>query len=346
MSAWTQSLLEAVGLTAAAATCVVDTLEYAERRGFASHGFMRLPTYAGRIQAGGINRAPNISLLSDHAGLAIVDADAAAGAYSAVQCTDLAIEKARTAGVGMVLARNANHFGATGYYTDRMANAGFAGIALCNTDAVMCAPFGGKAVLGTNPISVAAPVVEGVGPQLDMATTEASYGKILLARDHDESIPLGWGVDERGAPTTDPRAVLAGALLPSGGPKGFGLAVMVDCIVAIAGAETSNAVSALYGDASAPQRLGHAFIAVAVDHVQSRDDYATRIADFTKAVHSSATEGSLRPPLVPGEPEAQRLRDMEAWAVDVTTLRQYVNLAQALNVAIPDAVSSVSVAGV
>jgi len=101
-----------------------------------------------------------------------------------------------------------------------------------------------------------------------------------------------------------------------------------------------------YGDASAPQRLGHAFIAVAVDHVQSRDAYATRIADFTNAVHSSAAEGSLRPPLVPGEPEAQRLRDLEAWAIEVTTLRQYVNLAQELNVKIPDAVSSLSVAGV
>lgn len=333
------------GLDEASAVRVTDNLLYAERRGFTSHGLMRLPTYVGRIQAGGINSSPRIAAVSDHAGLAIVDADGAAGAVSAALCVDIAMDKAQAGGVGMVLARNANHFGAAGYYTDYMASAGFLGVAICNTDAVMCAPEGGRSVLGTNPISIAAPVESGVGPQLDMATTEASYGKILVARDNGDRIPLGWAVDPQGAPTTDPNDALRGALLPSGGPKGFGLAFMVDCIVAISGAETSNQVSALYGDPSAPQRLGHAFLAIAVDHVQTRSEYSARITSLSSAVHASEAPSSIRPPMVPGEPERLRLSDT-GWSPNETTLRHFTDLSLEMAVDVPDEVSASSPAEV
>jgi len=238
----------------------------------------------------------------------------------------------------MVLARNANHFGAAGYYTDRMACEGFLGIAICNTDAVMCAPFGGRSVLGSNPVSIAVPAETGVGPQLDMATTEASYGRILIARDSGDRIPIGWAVNPEGAPTTDPGDALSGALLPSGGPKGFGLAFMVDCIVAIAGAATSNDVSALYGDPSSPQRLGHGFIAIAVDPVQTATDYFKRISSLSEAVHESKTPNSSRPPMIPGEPEQRRLSDTE-WTPSDNTLRQFTNLSSALAVSVPATVT-------
>lgn len=339
MTRWSVDLLVSSGLDAAAAGCVADSLVYAERRGFASHGFMRVSTYAGRVRGGGINGRPELILLSDQPALAVVDADAAAGAFSAVACTERVIAKARAVGSGVVIARNANHFGAAGFYTDMMAQAGLFGIALCNTDAVMCAPFGGAAVLGTNPISMAAPVVSGVGPQLDMATSEGNYGKILFARDHGEPIPTGWAVDADGAGTTDPRAGLAGALLPSGGPKGFGLAFMVDALAAIGGAATSNDVSAMYGDPGAPQRLGHVFIAIAVDHVQTPDQYSARIENLTAAVHASATPGSTRAPLVPGEPEQQRLHTSTGWAADPTTVSLLQQLSAELGVAVPHEVA-------
>lgn len=340
MARWSQDLLAATGLDPVATARVVDNFVYAERRGLTSHGFIRLPTYVSRIQGGGINRHARITAISDEPALAIVDADAAIGAHSAVTCVDMVIEKAHSSGIAMVMARCANHFGAAGYYTDRMAAAGFLGIAVCNTDAVMCAPFGGRAVSGTNPISIGVPLLAGLGPHLDMATSEASHGKILVARDKGTQIPLGWAVDAEGAPTTDPAAALTGALLPSGGPKGFGLAFMIDCLVAVAGAETSPRVSALYGDASAPQGLGHAFIAVAVDRAQTKADYAARIADLTTAVHDSALPNSPRTPLVPGERSRQRLGDDADWTPEDTTLRQLQDLSRELSVAIPAQASS------
>lgn len=333
-------LLVSAGLDSAAAEITLDNLEYAERRGFASHGLLRLPTYVDRIRAGGINVRPRHAILSDQPATAIIDADAAIGAYSALLCTDVAITKAREAGLGVVIARNANHFGAAGFYTDRMAAAGLLGIAACNTDAVMCAPFGGRAVLGTNPISIAVPVEEGIGPQLDMATSEVAHGKVIAARDRGERIPAGWAVDANGVSTSDPSEGLAGALLPSGGPKGFGLAFMIDCLVAIGGARTSNQVSALYGDPGARQQLGHVFMAMAVDHTQTRAEYSSRIMDLTAAVHDSRTPGSTHPPMVPGEPERQRLAASSAWAADATTLRQFTALSKELDVTLPDVVAA------
>ncbi len=332
---WARDLLSASGLDGAAVDAVVDTLVYAERRGFASHGFMRLGIYISRIQEGGINRSAQVSVVSDQPGLVIVDADAAAGAFSAIACVELALGRARESGAAVVIARNANHFGSAGFYTDLMASAGFFGVAVCNTDPWMCAPFGGRAVLGTNPISIAAPEAGVVGPQLDMATSEGNYGKIAAARDHREQIPTGWAVDADGNPTDDPAMALAGALLPSGGPKGFSLAFMVDALLAISGARTSDNAGPLYGDPADPQQLGHAFIAVAVDPIQTASEYSARITSLSKAVHESGTPGSRRPPMVPGEPEKRRLELSSAWALDDTTLRAFEVLSQELNVPIP-----------
>ena len=338
MADWCRGLFVASGLDDAAASCVSDNLLYAERRGFTSHGFMRTGTYVSRILGGGINRRPNVTVIAQRPALAIVDSDGAAGAYSASRCVDVVLGMARESGAGVVVARNANHFGAAGFYTDVMASAGFFGIALCNTDAVMCAPFGGRPVLGTNPISMAVPTSSGVGPQLDMATSEGNYGKILFARDHGEQIPAGWAVDVDGAGTTDPLAGLEGALLPSGGPKGFGLAFMVDALAAIGGAATSNEVSAMYGDPRAPQGLGHVFIAIEVDRGQTRAEYSARIEGLRAAVHASATPGSTRAPMVPGEPEQQRLHAATRWAADPTTVQQLAALSAELGVAVPDEV--------
>jgi LDH2 family malate/lactate/ureidoglycolate dehydrogenase len=335
MAAWSRDLLSASGLDDEATRAVVDTLVYAEQRGFASHGFMRLGIYISRIQAGGIKRHAAISVVSDQAGLAIVDADAAAGAFSAIACVELAQRKARESGAAVVIARNANHFGAAGFYTDMMASAGFLGIAVCNTDPWMCAPFGGRPVLGTNPISIGVPESGNLGPQLDMATSEGNYGKIAFARDHGETIPAGWAVDVEGEPTTDPAKGIAGALLPSGGPKGFGLAFMVDCLLAVGGARTSDHAGPLYGDPADSQQLGHAFIAVSVDSGQTAAEYSASITALSSAVHGSATPGSRRPPMVPGEPEKQRLALSSDWVVDDTTRRAFEDLSGELGVAIP-----------
>lgn len=305
---WTTRVLQHSGLREAEARWVAKNLAFAEARGVATHGFLRLPIYLDRIRSGGINKAAAMRTEHDLGALVIIDADNAPGAVSGVFAVDVAVERAAKFGIGCALTRNANHFGASAFYTNRIADADLLGIAMCNTESVMCAPFGGRPVLGTNPLAVAVPLPKDCRPELDMATTTASQGRLLMAEQAGEAIPLGWAVDAQGHPTESARAGLSGALLPSGGPKGFGIAFAIDTILAISGANTSPEVNALHGDPSRQQKLGHAFIAIRTDVAESLDGYRVRIERMLDAIHNSGVDAALPAPVAPGEPELARAR--------------------------------------
>lgn len=307
---WAAALLRRAGLRPEHADSVAATLAFAEARGVPTHGFMRLPIYLDRISSGGINSNPAIRVTHDHGALVVLDADDAPGAASGVMGADLAIERAARHGIGCAIARDANHFGASGYYTNRMADADLLGIAVCNTESVMCAPFGGRPVLGTNPLAVAVPLPRDRRPELDMATTTTSHGRIMMAEQAGKPIPTGWAVDARGRPTESASAGLQGALLPSGGPKGFGIAFAIDALLALGGANTSPEVNALHGDPSRPQKLGQAFIAIRADLAEPLDGYRARIDRMLDAIHASGVDDELPQPMAPGEPELVRTRTL------------------------------------
>jgi ureidoglycolate dehydrogenase (NAD+) len=286
---------------------VTASLLFAERRGIASHGLVRLRVYLQRIRAGGINPAARMRKLSDREAVAVVDADHAPGAAAGLLAVDLVSEKARRHGVGVVVVRNGNHFGAAGFYARALADAGLIGLVACNTDAAVAPPGGGARVLGTNPLAMAIPATpQGTQPLLDMATSEVSYGKLIVARDEGRSIPEGWAVDRAGRGTTDPAAGLEGALLPAAGPKGFGLAFMVDVLSALGGGVTSPEAGRLYGPPDVPQRLGFFFLAIAPEFFIAPESLAAAVEHLTRAVRHSRPDGhALGEPMVPGEPEAR-----------------------------------------
>lgn len=302
---WAVSVLEAVGLSRDDAAVTVAALAFAELRGVRTHGFVRLETYVRRIRAGGIQATARPTVEADLGALVYVDAAHGIGMSSGVFCSDLAVDRAREHGVGLVIARNANHFGAAAFFTNRIADQGALGLAVCNTDKVMCAPFGGRAVLGTNPIAVALPLPYDQRPQLDMATTHVAAGRLIVAAQDGQPIPAGWAVDADGNPTTSAAAGLEGALLPSGGPKGFGLAFAIDALVGLSGAAVSPDVGPLYGDPSVPQRLGQAFMAV---HPRvGLDEYRQRMSSLVGAIHASGPAAGPAA-FAPGEPELLRER--------------------------------------
>ena len=303
---WATRILENVGLSNKDAYIVADSLRFAESRGIPSHGFLRLDTYINRITNGGINSLGTNSIVADLGALVIVDSHQGPGASTAHNATALAIERAEKNGIGCVIARNANHFGCSAYFTNQIADAGYFGLVACNTESVMCSPFGGRPILGTNPIAMAAPLVYEYRAQLDMATTTVSQGKLILAEQSGQEIPDNWAVDNQGKKTTSPSAGLRGALLPSGGFKGFGLAFSIDAMLAIAGAKTSPEISPLDGNPSTPQELGQIFIAIKVDAVQSVEDYQNHLGGLISAIHLSGIIESNEIPLAPGEPEIQR----------------------------------------
>ena len=259
-----------------------------------------------RIRSGGINPSARPRIVADLGALVIIDADHGMGMSTGVYSADMVVERANEHGVGLAIVRNGNHFGPAAFYSNRIADAGLFGLATCNTDKVMCAPFGGKRVLGTNPVAMSAPLPYHRRPNLDMATSNVAHGRLLVAVEDDVAIPDDWAVDANGQATTSASAALdGGALLPAGGAKGFGLAFMIDALVAVAGAELSPDVAPLYGDPSAPQRLGQAFMAVQANACRSLAAYQESVNRLVDAVHQSSP-GSGPRALAPGEPELAR----------------------------------------
>ena len=340
MEEWTVQVLLRSGLRQSDARWVAKNLAFAESRGVATHGLMRLSTYVERILGGGINKDSKIRIDHDLGALVVVDADHGPGATSAVYAADLAMNRARKLGIGCAIAHSANHFGASAFYTNRIADGGLLGIAICNTESVMCAPFGGRPVLGTNPLAVAVPLPTDRRPQLDMATTTTRQGKLIVAKQADQPIPLGWAVDAWGRPTQSAADGLAGALLPSGGPKGFGIAFAIDAILTVSGARISPEVGALQGDPSRAQNLGHAFIAIRADVVGPIEEYRDRIGRLVDAIHRSGVDGQEVAPVAPGEPEIARALEINGRIqLGGALLKNLNQLAESTGVALPISVS-------
>lgn len=333
---WATEALRRVGLSGPDAEVTAASLAFADARGVHTHGFVRLATYVQRVRAGGINGSGRPRIASDLGALVIVDADHVAGASSGAYGSDLAIERACRHGIGCAAVRNANHFGVAAFYGNRIADAGLLGIVACNTDKVMCAPEGGRAVLGTNPLAVAVPMPAETRPQLDMATTQVSQGRLIIAARDGEPIPLGWAVDSEGQPTTSAAAGLRGALLPAGGPKGFGLSFAIDALVALSGALTSHEVGALYGDPAQPQRLGQLFIAIRADGGAPLQEYQQRVSGLVEAIHRSGPASAERHPVAPGEPELERVHQNQGLLSLTSTLfESFAEIAAATGVALP-----------
>ncbi len=190
------------------------------------HGIFRLPRYLDRLKAGGFNPNPKIRVDRRAGATALLDGDNAMGHLVMKRATELAMEIAAENGVGWVGAHHSNHAGAAGTYAMMPLKKDMIGIYVAVGNANHMAPWGGiELLLSTNPIAVAVPgATQPV--LLDMATTNVAYGKVKLARQRGETLPEGWVIDVEGAPVTDPAKAAGGSLLPIGGPKGYGLALI------------------------------------------------------------------------------------------------------------------------
>jgi ureidoglycolate dehydrogenase (NAD+) len=314
---WAQALFAAEGVPAQGAQTFADCLAYAERRGIRTHGFIRIPIYLERIRAGGIVADAGPVELRRHGAVAVVDCADGPGPVGAMFASELAGHIAGDVGIGLVAACNANHFGAAGFYAEVLAHRGLLSVILSNADAVMAPPFGGKRVLGTNPIAVGAPPVGELTPLLDMATTNVAYGKLIVAARSGTPIPLDWAVDVDGQPTSDATRGLDGALLPLGGPKGFGLAFIVDVFSALGGAQVSPDVHPLYGERSIPQKLGFSVIAINAEMLGGTEVFHSRLKRLIDAVHAAGSD-DVPKPMIPGEPEQRQEREAhgQLWLSD------------------------------
>ncbi len=285
--------LQKLGLEAADARLVAETLVTANLRGVDSHGVVRLPHYATRLRNGTVKARPKIGARRTGPSAAVVEGDAGMGQLVAVRAMSEAIALARETGVGAVVARNSSHCGACAWFVEMAVREGMIGVALTHTDSIMVPPGMQRIFLGSNPIAFGAP---GAPPVIiDMSTTHVAWGKVLVARQEGKTIPPDWGVDKDGKPTTDPQQVVG--LAPTGGHKGYALALMVEILCAqLAGVPFGLHVTKMYGELDKPRNLGHFMLALDVARFTDPRAFLSEIDSFAREIHAEKA-------MAPGDPE-------------------------------------------
>ncbi|MFJ8604984.1 Ldh family oxidoreductase [Streptomyces shenzhenensis] len=297
----------AVGVSGKSAQAVAEALVEADLRGIPSHGTLLVPMYVERIRKGSVTTADGGDVVTDRGAVATLDAGHALGVLTADQAMRLAVAKAHAYGLGAVTVRHAFHFGGAFRYAATAARAGCVGIAMANTRPLMPAPGGAEPVVGNNPLAIAVPRTGGEPLLLDMALSEAALGKIRLAEAEGRAIPATWATDPAGVPTTDPRQAIAGMLLPSGGPKGYGLAVMVEILTGVlSGGAFSGQVRGLYADTARPNDCAHFFLAIHPEAFGGTAHFAQRVQDLALTITASKPAPDIDRVYLPGEMETLR----------------------------------------
>jgi len=209
----------------------------AELHGVPSHGLLMLPRLVEGLKARRANPDPHLRVLRESGAVCVIDGDRGPGRYVGVQGMRAAVERARRFGIGACLMTETTHWGRAHAYACLAADDGYVG--LCTTNAIpnMLVPGSSRPVLGNNPLAIAAPRGGGRRPiVLDIAMSQAALGRVATAAREERDVPFGWGLDGDGQPTSDAAAILSSQnLLPMGGHKGAGLALMMEILTAALG---------------------------------------------------------------------------------------------------------------
>jgi L-2-hydroxycarboxylate dehydrogenase (NAD+) len=295
------------------AEIVGDVLVTADMRGVESHGLIRLASYYGsRIQKGWIDPKTPYKIIHETPSTASIDGGNGCGQVVAKKAMQMCIEKAKNTGLAAISVSKSNHYGIAGYYSMMALEHDMIGMSFTNSQPLVAPTYGRTAILGTNPISVAAPSNKQHPYVLDMATSAVAYGKIQLHEKLKESIPIGWGVDNLGQPTNDPTQIKPpaglGALLPLGGMevtagyKGYGLAVLVEifCSMLSGGCFLTYVGSPSKPD---PTCVSHFFMAINVEFFRPIIDFKNQMDDMIRLLKRSPLASGREEILVAGEPE-------------------------------------------
>jgi LDH2 family malate/lactate/ureidoglycolate dehydrogenase len=305
---FTARLFQNAGLGADEAACLAESLVLANLRGVDSHGLMRLHTYATRVKCGVVRGGVTPRIVRESAAFLRVDGGNGNGMWVARQVMDTCIARARTHGACFATVSHGNHFGIAASYTEQAACAGMVGLAMSNAGPTMVPTGGRKPLLGANPLSIAIPAGKLPTLVLDMATSTVAQGKIILAaKEGKKAIPPDWAVDPDGNPTTDPQLALKGAMLPFGGAKGSGLAIIIDILGAVlSGALTNAHTGNFWRDFEHPQNLGFFLGAWNIASVMPLPEFELRIEALLGEIKACPPAPGHTEVFYPGEIEYRR----------------------------------------
>ena len=305
LGAFVFDVLRSVGVDQDPAAIVADALVRADLRGVSSHGVARLPAYVENFAAGGFDPSPDLHIERSTDAIFTIDADGGPGQYAGTVAMKRLVESVDQTGISVASVANSNHFGTAAYFTEQAAERGYIGIAMTNVGPDVV-PFGGRnPFFGTNPLSVSIPTDREFPITLDMATSVVAMGKIdHVAKESNAEIPVEWAVDENGDPTTDPHEVAA--LRPVGGPKGYGLALVVDVLCGLlSGSGASPTVGPLYDAYDEPMGLGHFFGVIDVGAFRDPSAFAADVGTLIDDLKAQQPNDETDEIMLPGEIEAR-----------------------------------------
>lgn len=303
LGAFIASAFEAAGISKAEAKTIAELMVRADVQGSEGHGVFRLPQYIRRIKGGAVNLKPKIRMAREAAGMGLVDGDNGMGHLVMRYATEKAIEKAKGAGVAWVGVRMSNHAGPASLYASMPLEHDMVGLYLAVGNANHLPPWGGlDMLLSTNPIAVAVPGGEEPGIVLDMATTVAAYGKVKTKAQRGEMMPEGWMMDRAGRPLTDPRRASEGFLLPIGGYKGYGLALVIGILAGtLNGAAMGKDVVDFNADDTSVTNTGHVIVAINIEAFQPVADFKRQMDTLIRDIRGSKRLPGVDRIRLPGE---------------------------------------------
>lgn len=311
--------LEKAGATPQAAASLARALAEAEREGLSSHGLAYLGLYCDHLQCGKVIGSAVPQLERPAPGLVTVDA----GAGFAHPAIDLGFEAlvplARSQGIAALSVYNSYNCGVLGYHTRRLAIQGLVGLGFTNAPASIAPSGGRKPVFGTNPWSVAAPGADRAAPiVVDQSASVVAKSEVMKKARLNEAMPLGWALTPDGEPTTDPHLGLKGTMVPAGGYKGVGSALLVELMAAcLTGASLGVEASPFGNNLGGPPRTGQFFIAIA-PAATSHGAFTAKLAALNTAL---AADPAVHVPGA-GRQRASARSDEEGIAVDPVILER------------------------
>ena len=277
--------LSRAGASRAMAEATARALVYAETQGLSSHGLSRVAQYAAHLRNGRADGAAVARVVRSKAAACLIDAGSGLAYPACELAVHEAIDRARESGACFAAVTNSHHFGAAGYHLEAVAEAKMVGLAFANSPAAMPAWGGKRALFGTNPIAAAFPRKTAPALMIDLSLSEVARGKLMIAAKKGETIPLGWALDAEGRPTIDPKAGLAGTMMPAGGVKGAMLALMVELLCcALSGAAFGFEADSFFVDEGNRPRIGQAFLVIDPDALAGSEIFFERMETLIAAM--------------------------------------------------------------
>lgn len=315
-------VFRALGMSESDALICADVIIEADRRGIDSHGIGRLkPIYYDRIKDGILNPITKIDIIKEGLTTAVIDGNNGMGQVISKKAMELAIDKAKKYGLGMVVVKNSSHYGIAGYYATMATEENMIGITGTNARPSIAPTFGVENILGTNPLTFGIPTNEKFPFVLDCATSTSQRGKIELYCRDGKEIPKGWVIDQCGTSRTDSCNILrdlikgTAALTPLGGIgeegagyKGYGYATVVEILsAALQGGSFLKSLCGFENGVKVPYKLGHFFIAINIESFIAINDFKKIVGEILKTIRDSRKAPGCDKIYTAGE------KEYEAW---------------------------------